>query len=258
MTAHDELAAPGLAFPRYFRVAGYGINSYKVFLCIGLYVAILTSAAAAERTGLSALRVGIGCLLCAIVGMIGARLYHLVVYARFYRRVGLRAHAWDAERGGWSVFGGLLIVPFSFVLAPIIGIPTAVFWDHLAIGIVVGGMCIRFGCVCNGCCVGRESAGWLGLLQHDTEGVFKRRIPVQWLEIAWWGLAGIGLLWLWPRQFPAGTYGFGVLAWYGAGRFWLEPLRERPDLVYGRVRLDQVVAALLALVAGGGLLARLQ
>jgi len=45
-----------------------------------------------------------------------------------------------------------------------------------------------------------------------------------------------------------------VLAWYGFGRFWLEPLREKPDLAWGRVRVDQLVAAVLALVAGGRLL----
>jgi prolipoprotein diacylglyceryltransferase len=77
---------------------------------------------------------------------------------------------------------------------------------------------------------------------------------VQFLEIGWWILAGIGLLWLWPRSFAPGTYALGVLAWYGLGRFWLEPLREAPDLVAGRVRIDQVVAGLLAVAAGCGLL----
>jgi len=33
-----------------------------------------------------------------------------------------------------------------------------------------------------------------------------------------------------------------------------EPLRERPDVVAGRVRINRVVAALLAPVAGGTLL----
>jgi len=46
------------------------------------------------------------------------------------------------------------------------------------------------------------------------------------------------------------------LAWYGAGRFFLEPLREQSDVVFGRVRIDQVVAALLALGAGGVLIFR--
>jgi prolipoprotein diacylglyceryltransferase len=46
-----------------------------------------------------------------------------------------------------------------------------------------------------------------------------------------------------------------VLGWYGVGRFWLDPLREAPELVHGRVRVNQVVAAALATAAGAGLLA---
>jgi prolipoprotein diacylglyceryltransferase len=40
----------------------------------------------------------------------------------------------------------------------------------------------------------------------------------------------------------------------GLGRFFLEPLREHPDLVFGRIRINQVVAALLAIGAGGALI----
>jgi prolipoprotein diacylglyceryltransferase len=45
-----------------------------------------------------------------------------------------------------------------------------------------------------------------------------------------------------------------VLCWYGLGRTWLEPLREQPGLIAGRLRIDQLVAALLALGAGGTLM----
>jgi hypothetical protein len=56
--------------------------------------------------------------------------------------------------------------------------------------------------------------------------------------------------------FAPGSYALAVLAWYGSGRFVLEPLRERPDVVFGRVRINRVVAALLALGAGGALFVR--
>ena len=53
-------------------------------------------------------------------------------------------------------------------------------------------------------------------------------------------VACAGLIWLWPKQLPAGCYGFAVLGWYGLGRFWLEPLRQKPDVLHG-VRVDQVL-----------------
>jgi prolipoprotein diacylglyceryltransferase len=251
--ALDRSPAASPGFPRDFRIAGHWINSYKVLLCVGLYVAILASAAVAERSGLSPLRTGVGALLCAIAGLIGARAYHLAFNHRAHRRAGWRASAWNPRTGGWSVFGGLVIVPFSLVLQPLLGMPLAVFWDHLAFGVPFGGAWIRLGCVCNGCCVGRESHGWFALRQHDVLGVSRRRVPAPWLEIGWWLLACGGLLWLWPKHLPAGSYGLAVLAWYGFGRTWLEALREPSDLV-GRVRVNQVVGALLALGAGAGFL----
>jgi prolipoprotein diacylglyceryltransferase len=89
-----------------------------------------------------------------------------------------------------------------------------------------------------------------------VRGVRKRRIPVQLFEMAWWLAGAILFAALWRYQFPVGSYALAVLAWYGFGRFWLEPLREHVDVVLGGLRINQLVAALLALGAGGALLVR--
>lgn len=242
------------SFPRYFRLGRHWVSAYKVFLCIGIYTGTLVSAAVAQGSGISPLRMGMGCVACAVVGMAGARIFHLIVSAPLYANGRLWAEAWSPESGGWSLFGGSTMVPFSFLVAAWLSISVAVYWDHLIFGIVTTAVWGRFGCVCNGCCGGKRTAKWYGVRLHDIRGVRERRIPVQWLEIGWWLLAGAGLLWLWPAALPPGFYALGVLGWYGVGRFWLEPLREEPDLVAGWIRINQVVAALLALGAGGVLL----
>jgi prolipoprotein diacylglyceryltransferase len=236
------VAHRGRPFPRDFWIAGRPI-----------YLGTLLSAVVGARAGISPLRVGAGCLVVAIVGMIGARLFYVAVNLRAHRRSSLRRVIWDSSNGGWSVFGGLAIVPVLAMVKSVFGIPVAVFWDLSAFAIAFGGAWIRFGCICNGCCVGRESSSWCALRQHDTQGVCKRRIPVQWLEIAWW-LAGLaGLFAAWPGHLPHGVYALGILGWYGVGRFFLEPLRETQEFILGRVRVHQVVAGLLAIGAGGGL-----
>ena len=48
------------------------------------------------------------------------------------------------------------------------------------------------------------------------------------------------------ERLVAGSYAPGVLARYGAGRAWLEPLREDVERVFGRVPINQAIAALLA------------
>ena len=241
-------------FPRYFRIGGFSVNSYKVFLCAGIYAGMIVSAAVAERSGLSPLRMGAACVGAAFLGLAGARIAHLLAFAPHYLRERSWAALWDTSRGGWSLFGALLFLPLvSFLLPRALRVPPSVFWDYVAPGIVVGGIVIRLGCVFNGCCGGRETRAWYSVRLHDTQGVRKARIPVQLMEIGWWILAGAGLAALWPRSLAPGSYALGVAAWYGLGRFWLEPLREAPDLASGRLRVNQVVAALLAVTAGCGL-----
>jgi prolipoprotein diacylglyceryltransferase len=253
MSAPASIASAA-AFPRYFRIFGRWVSAYKVGLCIGIYAGVLTSAAVAERSGISPLAMGMGGLASAIAGLFGARLYHLAVFARDYSSRGW-AGAWDSRRGGWSVFGALPPLALVSLLASrYLAIPLATFWDCMMIGVVVGAVPVRVGCLLNGCCGGRETSSGLGLRLHDQNGVRRRRIPVQLLEIGWWLLAATALLLGRDLPLAPGARALGVLAWYGAGRFWLETLRESPDRVLGRLRVNQLVAGALAIGAGVAIL----
>ena len=237
-------------FPRYFKIGGAWINLYKVFLIVGIYVGSLTAAALAQSQGRSPLRVGLGAMTCALIGLIGARLYHVLVYASHYLTARSRHLLWDVERGGWSVFGALItFVPASLGVAWLIAVPVPELLDYMSGGVLAGGVWIRLGCVFNGCCAGRETRLWIGVQLHDTHGRRKVRLPVQYFEIAWWLLGGAVFLAIWPRPAAPASYALGVLAWYGFGRFFLEPMREAPDLLFGRVRINQVVAGVLTLAA---------
>lgn len=233
------------------------MSSYKFFLCVGIYVGTLASAGLGNSSGLSPLRTGLAAMSCALVGLIGARVYHLLVYAPAYLRQRSVRALWDPGKGGLSVFGALAaVVLASFVAASWLEIPPVALWDHMGVGVLAGGFWIRLGCVFNGCCAGRPSRAPLSLTLHDTRGVKMRRLPVQFFEMAWWLVGLAGFLMLWPSALPRGSYALAVLAWYGLGRCLLEPLRERPDVVFGQIRINQVVAALLALGAGCALIMR--
>jgi prolipoprotein diacylglyceryltransferase len=244
-------------FPRTFTFAGYSANSYKVLLCVGIYAGALAAAALASASGLSPLSVGLTGMACALAGLVGARIHFLLVNLPHFLKQRSLAGAWNSREGGWSVFGGLIpLVVVAFAASSWTRIPLPVLLDHIAFGILVGGFWIRLGCVFNGCCGGRETHGPLCVHLHDTRGVIKPRIPVQFLEMAWWLLGAAGFLLLWPRLLPHGSYMLGVLAWYGVGRFFLEPLREQPDIVFGRVKINQLVAAVLAIACGAALIIR--
>ena len=252
MTAPPTLPARG--FPRDFRIGGAWVNSYKVMLCVGLWTGSLASAALAQRSGLSPLRIGLAAAASAVAGLAGARIYYLLSHARHFLALGSWRALWDGRQGGWSVFGALLtFVPVSLAAARTAGVPAADLWDHVAFGVLAGAAWIRCGCVFNGCCVGRESHAAWAVRLHDVRGVCKPRVPVQFLEMGWWLAGTVVFLALWGAGWSRGSYALGVLGWYGLGRTALEPLREHRDLVFGRVPLNQVVAILLAAGAAVGL-----
>jgi phosphatidylglycerol---prolipoprotein diacylglyceryl transferase len=228
------------------------IHPYTVFLGVGIYVGTVATAVLADRSGFSPLAAGLGATACALAGLAGARLYHLVLRRTPFERRGESGS--NPRGGGLALFGAVpTFVPASVVVAHLLHYPTAVFLDLLSVGVLAGGFWIRLGCALTGCCGGRETEGPLGVWLHDVRGVVKRRIPVQFLEMAWW-LVGLNAFFvLWPSGLPEGGYALGVLGWYGVGRFFLEPLRERPEVLFGAVRINQVVAGTMALCAGGAL-----
>jgi phosphatidylglycerol---prolipoprotein diacylglyceryl transferase len=245
------------SFPRFFTFRGFTVSAFKFFLCVGIYVGTVATAMLASSSGLSPSRVGFAAMASALGGIIGARLYHLLVHAPSYMKQKSMDAIWDLGRGGGSVFGALItFIPASFVAAAWLDIPTAVLWDHMGVGVLAGGFWIRLGCVFNGCCVGRAWSGQFSMRLHDTHGVTKLRVPVQFLEMAWWLVGLLAFLLIWPNALRLGSYALAVLAWYGVGRFFLEPLREYPDLVFDRIRINLVVAAVLALGAGCALIVR--
>lgn len=240
------------SFPRFFTFRGLSVSSYKFFLCVGIYVGTVATAMLASSSGLSPLRIGLATTACALAGIVGARVYHVLIM-----REPSLGTLWDTSRGGLSLFGALVgLALASLVAAAWLEIPAAVLWDHMGVGALASGFWVRLGCVFNGCCVGRESDGRLSVRLHDMHGVTKPRLPVQFLEMAWWLVGLLAFLLLWPSALRLGSYALAVLAWYGVGRFFLEPLREHPDLVFGRIRINQVVAAVLALGAGCALIVR--
>lgn len=247
-----------IGYPRFFNIGGYWLNSYKLFLIIGIYVGSIVSAGLGEMAGRSPLRVGLAAAVSALLGLIGARLYHVLIHARMFFSPESRYLLWDTHRGGWGVFGALItFAPASYVSAAMLGDSPTLLWDFMSGGVLAGGFWIRFGCAFNGCCVGRPTDGLWPVRLHDIDLQYKSRVPVQYLEMAWWLLGCVMFMLIWPRSLPPGSYALGVMAWYGVGRFFLEPLREDPEIVLGRIPINQVMAAGIAAGAGGVLVWRL-
>ena len=116
------------------------------------------------------------------------------------------------------------------------GLPFWAFWDAASITMLVGLLFTRFGCLMNGCCAGRPTDSWLGMVLSNVAGEQVRRYPTQLFEAA---LAALVLLCVFAVRnvLPGGAVFVSVVTMYCSGRLVLQDLRERSHIPRGSVVL---------------------
>jgi phosphatidylglycerol:prolipoprotein diacylglycerol transferase len=173
-------------------------------------------------------------LVSILVGIIGAKLWYIVLYRREHRL------------NGWCIQGFIAGATLAAALLLLmLHIPAGVFLDMIAPGLLVAMAVGRVGCFFAGCCYGRPTASGFGVWSSDQR-VGVRRIPTQLMESALAGLLGLVVLVAVLGHGPAGGALFAAsLATYTLGRQGILHLRaEQRKTKLGGL----VIAALAALV----------
>ena len=134
LSCQDMSSCKSFGFPRVIPFGERRVSTYKLCLIAGMYFGTLTCAAVAERNGIDPIPMALTVVGCATAGLVGARLFHLMLFARRYRGAGFFQSAWDTSLGGAGLFGGLVvIVLLSPLAARILTLPFGIFWDYLLI-----------------------------------------------------------------------------------------------------------------------------
>ncbi len=236
--------------PVLFACFGIRVRSFPVMLYIGLVVGVFAGVLPARVRGIAPGDFVVAATAIIAAGLIGARLWFVATQWRVYWAGGQRL--WGRSGGGLALWGGIFFgILISIVLLRIMSLPFDEFWDAGAIGAMAGVGVGRIGCLLNGCCAGRETAGRLGWCLPNRRGEWRRRVPTQVLEmLLCLALAG-GAAAALDRTPHPGTLFLAVLAGLGAGRFILEGQRERSSAV------SRIASALLAFGCSGAALATL-
>ncbi len=226
-----------------FTLHGLNIYSYPAMVYVGLVAGVFAGARVAELDGLSADAFAIAAMILLVPGLIGSRLLFVLIHWPAFRDDPRRI--WRRREGGGALYGGLiLMVPLSIPVLGALMLPFGKFWDAGTFTMLVGMIFTRIGCLLNGCCSGRPTAGWLGLELADHRGVTRRRIPTQILEM---GLAvillGAALAARGRAPFEGAIFCSSVAA-YGATRFVLEGLRDEEQNRRDRPAMQAISAAL--------------
>jgi phosphatidylglycerol:prolipoprotein diacylglycerol transferase len=208
-----------------FSWRGFDVYSYPAMLYLGILAGIFAGAHVAQAAGLNADAFAIATIILTVPAIVGSRLLFVLAHWDAYRLEPSRI--WRRSEGGMAMYGGLAAaVPLSLPLLYAMRLPFAAFWDAAAVTILVGMMFTRIGCLLNGCCSGRPTSAWFGVNLPDHRGIWRRRIPMQIVELVWAAIILAAALLMRKRNLSPGVSFCLIVITYGVGRFLMEPLRD--------------------------------
>ncbi len=241
--------------------AGYTIDikTYALCLLAGMIVAtIWTSKRLTKRGG----EPGIGldfALAAIVVGIVGARAYHVLTHLNDY--IGHGVNPWSflfIWEGGIAIFGSIIGGAIGILIASqLTGLRFWSFADALIPGLLLAQALGRFGNYFNHEIYGQPTTLPWGLQIEQSNAAFPVGLPAgtlfhpTFLYEMLWNLLGIAIILLLERQYrlrwgkTAGLY----FIWYGIGRLWFESIRIDPsDIIYGL--RSNVWGAIIAIIVG--------
>ena len=223
-------------YPVLFKIGDFELRSYGVALAISVLLAIWFSLKRAPRFGVKQQSVLDLALIIMISAIVGSRFWYVVNHVNEFQ-----GHWFDTinpfQNGyigiaGLSMVGGIVLaILTSLVYAWAKKLSFVNLGDTVAPGFLLGaGIQRLFGCFLNGCCFGRPTDSFLGVVfpPEGVAGSYFPGVPL-WpaqLFASALGFAGFALvLWLGKHQrFPGYTL-YLVFAYYSIDRFIVDQFR---------------------------------
>ena len=248
-----------------FEIGPLTIHFYALCIIAGIIAAVLLTNYRLTRRGAENWVVIDIAIVAVPLGIIGARIFHVLTHPNFYFGEGRNTwnpfepgSVWAIWEGGIAIFGALLGGALGAWLGcKWTGIRFWTFADALAPGILLAQAMGRFGNWFNHELFGLPTDLPWGLEIESTNSAFPAGLaegtlfhPTFLYEVLWNGLGVIVLLWLGRRLSMQWGRLFAVyLIWYSAGRIVWESIRIDPSEVLLGLR-SNVWAAIIGDVVG--------
>jgi phosphatidylglycerol---prolipoprotein diacylglyceryl transferase len=248
-------------FPQLFHYGHFFLPTYGLLVSTGVLVGLWISVRNSERLGINgdnAWNLGI---LVVLSGIVGAKILYIINDWDVYKAHPSEIFSISTLQAG-GVFSGGLIAAFAMAAwfvrkhhMPPLGTCDA-FAPGLALGHAIG----RLGCFAAGCCYGKETHHFWGVIFTNK---FANEVagtplnvplePTQLFESAVELANFIFLMWLLKRRKFDGQIFGAFMFIYGVARFFLEFLRDDPgrgSVFNGAMSGTQLIA--IGLVLAGG------
>ena len=263
MIAHLSIPSPPISWqsiPINLFGLHWDVRTYALIILVGIIICTIWTSRRLTRRG-GEPGVAIDFLIWAVVlGLIGARLYHVFTHPEDYFYPG--ANLWNVFfiwEGGNAIFGSLIGGAIGvFIASKQTGVRFLSFADAVAPGLLLAQAIGRLGNYVNHELYGLPTNLPWGLQIESTNAAFPTGLPSGTLfqplflyEMIWNVIGVLVLLalekrlqWRWGKMFAA------YLMWYGLGRSYLESIRIDPS-EYSFLSIPfNVWAAFLAFVLG--------
>ena len=187
-------------------ILGHPFSSYWLMFFIGVVGMAIICCARAKRYRLTLFQAVSFSLMLTVSGLVGTKLLYVLENWEETLRDGLTL-------GGQSFFGALFLVPFAVALfGKVFRLHPLESMDLSAPPVIFILMCMRIGCMMNGCCGGI----WCGTFQ----------IPAQFLEATVDAIIFVYLLYIENSERGKNKLYPLLMFFYGIARFFLEFIRD--------------------------------
>lgn len=222
-------------------IFGITIHGYGLMIGLGFIMAVVLSCLRAKKAQLSSDAVIDIALIAIVIGFLGAKVMYVIVeFDRFLA-------------DPMSVLGSSGFVVYGGIIAGVIGailycrrkkLSFLEYFDLMIPGVAVAQGMGRIGCFLAGCCYGRETDSWLGVVFPEggiaPAGV--KLLPTQLFSAGGDFLLAAALI-LYGRTKPKkGNVGALYLILYGIGRFVIELFRNDPRGEVGTLSTSQFIS----------------
>lgn len=256
MTLPLSIPSPDMQF---LQIGPLRIYFYALCIILGIILAGVWTARRLGKRGGERGAVFDFLVWALVLGIIGARLYHVVTHWGDYFGPGKNPlDAFAFWQGGIAIFGALLGGAVGVLIASrITGIRFWSFADALVPGLLLAQAVGRLGNWFNHELFGGPTTLPWGLEIASSNPAFPIGLPEgtlfhpTFLYEGLWNILGIVVLIAIERKFKPrwGMFFAMYLVWYGVGRAFTESLRVDPSLLFLGIRTN-VLAALAAIVVG--------
>lgn len=234
-----------------FSIGKFTVHGYGLMIGLGFLVAVLLACNKAKHKGFSPDHLMNIAMWVLVIGFLGGKILYVIVEFKSFLTNPLAV----LGSAGFVVYGGVITGVLSiFVYCKVKKIETFEYLDLIGTYVPLVQAFGRVGCFCAGCCYGKRTDSWLGVV--FPEGCFApagvKVYPTQLFMAAGDLIIFFALLYYYNnKRKVVGMVAVLYLAMYSFGRFLIEFIRDDARGSVGVLSTSQFIAIFVAIFSIG-------